>query len=83
MLVRTSAGSVFHKAEPMKWTHSGCVSLGDDGEFCGKVSALLGLRALPLQAGEHSREQCGVRISCAERNPNLAHRHSDLRADLQ
>ena len=36
-----------------------------------------------LQGDEHVSKQCGAGITCGQRYPNLAHRHPDLRADLE
>jgi hypothetical protein len=33
--------------------------------------------------GEHTGEQCGIRITAGQRHPNLAHCHPDLRANLE
>ena len=39
--------------------------------------------AARLQSGEHAGKQRGVRITAGQRHPNLAHRHPNLRANLE
>src|ERR1039458_2812331 len=60
-----------------------CLSALRSSSSGGRIGqvAELGWEAAGFNRSEHTRKQCRVRVTPGERDPDLAHRHPNLRTD--